>query len=237
MSLIIDLIIILAAIAAVYLGISRGFVRSVMHFSSLILALIAVFIFTNPVSSWLNQSFIKSGVSDIIEDSLSGIVTAGENHFELSKIFSDRPKALDEIAERFDVDLDALEKFYTDTLTGSSENDALGALSEEIAYPTSKAISNVLAVIIVFIAALLILKFITFIIDRICRLPVLNKLNKFLGFLFGIASAVITAWVIANVSVGVISAFESINENVFNQSVIDGSVILQFFYKNSLIFF
>ena len=237
MSLIIDLIIILAAVAAIYLGISRGFIRSVMHFASLILALVAVFLFTSPVAAWLNNSFIESGVSDIIEDSLSGIVSAGENSLDISKIFSDRPEPLNEIAAKFGCDLDELEAYYNNFLSSGTESEALGDLSGKIAAPTSQAISNVLAAIIVFIAAMLILRLITFILDMVFRLPVLDKLNKFLGLLFGIGSAVITSWVIANISVGLISAFESVNGEIFNQSVIDGSIILRFLYNNSLILF
>lgn len=238
MNLIIDLIIVLSAAAAIYLGVSRGFVRSVMHFASLILALIAVFVFTNPVSAWLNNNFIKSGVSDIIENSLSALVFDSDNGFTMPDIFSERPAALDDILERFGVDFDNIKKYYTDNASSSQDDsDAINFISEEIAYPASKAISNILAVIIVFIAAMVVLWLITFILDRICRLPVLRKLNKFLGLLFGIASAVITSLVIANISVGLIQAFESINGNIFNESIIERSIILKFFYNNSLIIF
>ena len=237
MSLIIDLLILISASAAIYLGVSRGFVRSVMHFASLLLALVAVFIFTAPVSAWLNNAFVESGVSDVIEESLGGIVSVGEEKLGLSKIFSDRPDALGDIAERFGCDLDELEAYYREFLESKTDTSAITELSDKIAAPTSAAISNVLAVIIVFVAALLILKLFTFILDMIFRLPVLDKLNTFLGLLFGIGSAIVTSWVIANIAVGLVSALESFNGEMFNSSVIDGSIILRFFYNNSLIFF
>ena len=41
MSLIIDLIIIAAAVASIYLGLQRGFIKSVMNFLSLLIAIAA----------------------------------------------------------------------------------------------------------------------------------------------------------------------------------------------------
>ncbi len=236
MNLIIDLIILLCAAAAIYLGISRGFVRSVMHFASLILAVVAVFIFTNPVAAWLNNSFIKSGVSEIIEESLSDLIFDGENSFRVADIFSESPKALQDILDRFEVEFDVIEGYYNDNVASSvNEGEAINAISEKIAHPTSAAISKVLATIIVFIAALVLLRIFTFILDRICQLPVLRRLNKFLGLLFGIASAVITVLVIANIAVGLIEAFDSINNTVFNKDIIDRSIVLKFLKNNNLI--
>ncbi len=236
MNLIIDLIIVLAAAAAIYLGLSRGFVRSVMHFASLILAVIAVFLFTNPVSAWLNSTFIKSGVSDIIEESLSDLIFDGENSFSVPDIFSEPPQALKDILGRFDVEFDDIAGFYSSNVSPSTnEGDAIDVIAEQIAYPTSNAISHILAAIIVFIAAMVLIKLITFVLDRICRLPVLRKLNKLLGLLFGIASALVISLVIANAAVGLIEAFDSINSTVFNTETIERSIILKFFDNNGLI--
>ncbi len=237
MSLIIDFIIIAAAVAAIYLGIVRGFIKSVMHFVSLILALIAVVVFTGPVSEWVNERFVGERVSEITEDSLSGIVDAGVEKLQLEKVFEDRPDALLNVTERFSVDIDDLVSYYSDFLTDLAESAAIDELAAKLADPTAAALSTVAAAIVIFIVALLALKLITFILDLIFRLPVLNKLNTFLGFLFGIGSALITAWIISNMATGLIFALESINGDIFNHSVIDGSVILRFFYNNSLILF
>lgn len=237
MSLIIDLLIIIAAVAAIYLGIVRGFIKSVMHFASLILALIAVFVFTAPVSNWLNETFIEERVSSITEESLTGIVDAGVEHLKLQKVLEDRPDALVDVTERFSVDIDELVSYYSEFLIDLAESIAIDELAIKLADPTAAALSSVLAAIAVFAAAMIVLKLLTWILDMICRLPVLNKLNTFLGFLFGVGSALVTSWVIANMSVGLITAMESINGDIFNQSVIESSIILRFFYNNSLILF
>ena len=86
-------------------------------------------------------------------------------------------------------------------------------------------------------AALIALKLITFILDLICRLPVLATLNSLLGFVFGLANALIGAWVITNLAVGLTHALNAVKPDIFNQSVIDGSIIVKFFCDQSLVFF
>ncbi len=237
MSLIIDLIIIVAAAVSIYLGIVKGFIKSVMQFASLIIALIAVFVFTSPVSDLLYDTFVEKQVSSITSEALTGIITAGEERLQLDKIMADRPDALTQITERFSIDLDELTAYYTENLKSLTEPDAINKLADTIAHPTAEAVSTVAAAILVFIAAMLILALVTFILDSVCRLPVLRRLNTFFGFLFGVGSALVSAWVIANVSVGLITALEAINSDFFNETVISGSFILRFFYNNSLILF
>ncbi|MBQ8510741.1 MAG: CvpA family protein [Clostridia bacterium] len=237
MSFIIDIIIILTAVAAVYLGIIRGFVKSVMGFISLLLAIVAAYIFTGPVSGWINEKLVGDWVSGIVDESLTGIVSAGTEQLDLSKLLADRPEALESIAGQFGYTLDDIDEYYGESLSGMMDGEALSELSKHIADPTAEAISTVAAAIGVFLAALLVLKLITFIFDMICRLPILDTLNTLLGLLFGIGSAVVLAWVISNLAVGALSALNAIDAAMFNQSVIENSIVLRFFYNNSLILF
>ncbi len=237
MSLIIDLIIIIAAIVCVYHGIMRGFVKSIMGFASIIIAVAIAYFFTGDVAEWLNNAFIGEWTANIVNESITGIINAGSEKLALDKIFTDRPETLNDIAARFGADLDAIAKYYYEALASSAEPSAVQALSHRIAEPTATAISTVLSAAGIFFASLLALKLLTLLLDAICRLPVLNKLNKLLGALFGIASACVCTWVIANLAVGAILAFESIDPNVFNKTIINGTVILKFFCENGWIAF
>ncbi len=237
MSLIIDLIIIIVAAASVYLGWARGFIKSVMSFVSIILAIIAVYLFASPLALYLNESFIDTHVQSMVEDGLSSIVSAGSENLDLEKILSDRPEALENIVKQFGGDLDEIIDYYNNALANASDQEALSQMASKIATPTANALSSVLATIIIFVAAMLLLKFITWLLDLIFRLPVLKKLNSFLGLLFGIGSAIVISWVVANIAIGLITALETIDSEMFNRSVISGSVILRFFHENSLIVF
>ena len=236
MSLFLDILIIITAVAAIWSGISRGFVRSVMGFVSLILAVAAAFVFTPKVAAIYNEKFVSGWVGSIVETSLDELVTAGGQRLELSKIFEDKPEALRSVAERFGIDLDEIESYYLE-IQPENDSEAIKDLSGQIASPTAAAISSVLAALSIFLAALIALKLITFILDLICRLPVLATLNSLLGFVFGLANALIGAWAIANLAVGLMHALNAVKPEIFNQSVIDGSIIVKFFCDQSLIFF
>ncbi len=235
MSLIIDIIILLAAAAAIFRGASRGFIKSVMHFASLIIAIICVITFTEPLSQWFGEKFINTSITQIAEDSLNSIVNAGTENFSMDKIFSDRPEALISLSEKFSCNLDELSEYYSKTLQSLSPGDVIKELSRKIVSATASSIGNILAAIAIFIAAMLICKLATYVLDLLFCLPVLKQLNRFLGLLFGIVSAVVTTWLIANAAVGLVNAFGAIRSDIFNESVISNSFILKFFFDNNLI--
>ena len=235
MSLVFDIIIVLAAIAAICRGISKGFIKSVMHFASIIVALVCVYYFTQPVAAWLGEQFVSDSVTSITEESLGGIVNAGSERLDIDTVLSDRPDALTEIAERFSCDLDELTQYYKGFLANESTDTAISELSAKIAAPAVNAISSVLAAILVFVAAMLACAIITWVLDLIFKLPVLKQLNKVLGTVFGLLSAVLTVWVLANISVGLIGALESVRADLFNDSVIEHSLILKFITENDFL--
>ena len=84
MSLVIDIIIILAAVASVYGGIVRGFVKSASGFVSLILALAAAYMFASPAAEWLDRNVVSERVGAIVSDSITSIVSAGEQKLALA---------------------------------------------------------------------------------------------------------------------------------------------------------
>ncbi len=235
MSLIIDLILVLVAAAAIYLGVSRGFVRSVMHFASLIIAVAAVYFLTQPFSVWVNQTFIDGKLSTEVESAISSIISAGEEKLQLSMVLGERPQALEDVAERFSVNLDEIEEHYSANLSAFEDSIAIEDISDKIASPAEKAISNIIAAIVIFIGTLIVLKFVVFLLDLLCHIPGLKHLNKLLGLVFGICSAVVSVFIIANLAVGLIHALETMNDSLFNQGVIDGSFIIRFLNSYNLI--
>lgn len=152
-------------------------------------------------------------------------------------MLNDKPEALSNFAERFKFNISDIEDYYNDFLSNLTRPDALKALSEKIAAPTAASISTVCAAIIIFLAALLVCLIAAYVLDLLCRLPVLKQLNKILGGLFGVITALLSSWAIANISVGLINALQTIRPDIFNESVITGSFILRFFVDNGLILF
>ncbi len=234
MSLFIDAIIIIAAVASIYFGIVRGFVRSVMGFAALMCAIIAAALLSPMVSELMYNGFIAEKVSEIASDAIGELISAGEQRLELSGILADRPEALGSLVERFGGDIDELSAHYGE-LDEFTDDEAIKSLADRLTASTARGISNVLAALGVFVAALILLKLLLSLIDLVCRLPVLSTLNTLLGLIFGVFTAIAAALVIANTAASLISAMNAIDPAVFNQSVIDDSIILRFMSEQGLI--
>lgn len=237
MSFVIDLIIIVVAVTAILHGVAKGFIKSAMRFVSIILALILTSTFTPALASWLDEAYMNSQVSAVVENALDSIVEMGSERLDFEEVLNDQPEALLSLAERFNIDISDIESYYTGALDDLTESDALAALSSEIAAPTSSTISTVCAAIIIFVGTMIVGAIVALILDLLCRLPVLKQLNRTLGALFGVANALLCAWIIANISVGLINALEAMQGSVFNESVIESSLILKLFVDAGLILF
>ena len=60
--------------------------------------------------------------------------------------------------------------------------------------PAAKTLSDALAVLVVFLAALVLLNLAVLLLDLIFKLPVLHFANKLGGFLFGLAAGFLVAF-------------------------------------------
>jgi len=237
MSLIVDLVIIAAAIGCIYFCISRGFVRSVMGFVSILVAIVVAFLFSSKLAVWIDESYLRKCTTHIAVNAIDSIVSAGTDKIDISKVLADSPDTIAEFASRFGFTAEELQEYYKEALTDLSTAAATDKLAEYIARPTSKAISFATAAIVLYLGTLLALKLLTFMIDLICHLPILDTLNTILGALFGIGSALLMAWMISNLSILLINALEAVKPEIFNPAVIDSSIILRFFYEHSLLLF
>lgn len=235
MSLIIDLVIIVSAIISVVLGVKRGFVKSVMSFASILLAVIAVYLFTAPTAAILNEKYIGKYLDEAVSEQITQILSAGVGKIDLEKLIDERPDALEEIAKRFNVDLDSIAEYYSEKLADLTDAEAINGISEHISSPAATAISQILAAIAIFVVTLIVLKLLSLVLDLIFKLPVLKTLNSILGLIFGIASALLSTYILANLAFGLVGALGAINPELFNESAINGSVVLKYFVENNLI--
>lgn len=87
----------------------------------------------------------------------------------------------------FGTDTDAVKEKY-ESLVQSGETQIAAKLSDYIVEPAAETLSNALAMLAVFVAAILLLNLAVFLLDLVFKLPVLHFANKFGGFLFGLAA-------------------------------------------------
>ena len=229
MSLIFDGLLILLCVVIIVVETRRGFIKSVMNLGSHIAALFVAYAFTPKLAKFFNDNFFLEKISSGIRDTLKSLTEnpSGEGTYNLSKLFSDLPEPFTEILDRYNVSLDSVSD-QIKNVTDATE-DAVNSLSDSISFGVANVLSSVAAFLLLFVGSILILKLVTLILDSLFKLPVLNSANKALGFLFGVVIALIIAFVFSILSVKLIGALNSISPDLFNQDVIDNSILLKFF--------
>lgn len=232
MSLVFDLIILAVCGISIVLGAKRGFIKSVMGVCTLIAALCLAYAFTPVVSDSIRSTDAMKNVSESIGDTIKSLSHTDEGGYDLEKMFSDMPDAFRQILDRYNTDDSTL----TETVVpeASAPESAVDMLADAIAEPVVRAISDVAAFLLIFVASVAALKLLTWLLDLLFQLPVLKTANTMLGLLVGVVIALFWAWVLCPLSVTLIRAMSSISPDLFNESVIENSVILSFFADNKI---
>lgn len=227
MNFVFDGIILAVAIVAIVISAKRGFIKSIMGICTLIAALFVAFAFTPNVSQYIETSPVIMEVSENISDTLKSLSSKDTDTYDLARLFSDMPDSFRQILDRYRVDASDLKKEVAPEPDAAEED--VTDLSERIAKPVVSAISGVLAFLALFIASIAVLKLLTWILDLIFQLPVLKTANTLLGFVVGVVSALVWAWVLSALSVIFIRAMSSISPTYFSETLIENTIILRFF--------
>lgn len=232
MSLVFDIIILAVCVTSIILGAKRGFIKSVMGVCTLIAALCLAYAFTPTVAGYIRNSEPIKNISESISDTIKSLSYTDDGAYDLEKMFTDMPDAFRQILDRYNAD-DGLLTETVPPLTDATEA-VVDTLATAIADPVADAISNVAAFLAIFIASVAVLKILTWLLDLLFQLPVLKSANAMLGFLVGIVIALVWAWILCPLSITLIRALSSISPELFNESVIEHSVVLSFFEENKL---
>ena len=232
MSLVFDVIILAVCVISIVLGAKRGFIKSVMGICTLVAALCLAYAFTPTVSEYIRNTDAMGNISESIGDTIKSLSRTDEGGYDLEKMFSDMPDAFRQILDRYNADDSVLAE--TVSPDAAASESAVDTLANAIAEPVAHAISNVAAFLLIFIASVAVLKLLTWLLDLLFQLPVLKTANTMLGLLIGVVIALFWAWILCPLSVTLIRAMSSISPDLFNESVIENSVILSFFADNKI---
>lgn len=230
MSVFIDIIIAVIIAVPVILGIKRGFVRSAMKLVSVILAILAANILMPYISPFCKEKIIVPYVNEPVKSYVSTVVgdavgSAGETGADNISAVSERLKS---VCGTFGIDIsditDALENSVSDSAVAGAE-EITANVTEYIAGEVTDKASDILAFLLAFVGALIVLGIATFIINAICKMPVLNGINRAAGALFGFCCGGIAAIVIAKLLAAFMPTLTSLYPDIFSGAA-ESSVFL-----------
>lgn len=238
MSLFLDALILVCIAFCVISGIRNGFVRSIMGLCKGAVSLIVAYAYTPLIAGRIRDSYIIGRIASGIAETLKSLAVrlddqlAGGQTYDLSKIAEELPEAYTAILERYRIDILS----FTKEIASVTEADegAITAVAEQIAAPCASALATAIGFIGLFLAAFIGLSLVTWILDALFHLPVLSAANRFFGFLFGTAEAILLAYVLSMAGAAVVDAMGSISPGLFGPNVIANTVLCRFFVSHNL---
>ena len=85
-----------------------------------------------------------------------------------------------------------------------------------------------IAVVVIFIVSMIVLIFVVKLLNKLASIKGVNFVNKLLGCILGIVISVIIIWLVSFVMELLVGTLGPILPNVFNQELIEKSLIINF---------
>lgn len=205
------------------IALSRGLIKTIFSFFSLIIAVLLAYTLYPKISSILFKytSLYKSLIGKIIKE------------LNLKLLAQNTVSPHDQI--------DMIKKlkipnFIKISLVENNNSEVYKVLKatgieEYIGGAVATIVINALAFLLVFILSILIVKIISHSLDIVSKLPVIHQLNKIGGFFVGFVQGIIIVWIVC-IALTVFISFKP-NENLF--ALIESSLIIKIFYNSKAI--
>ena len=232
MHFILDIVIVALCALTILVSYKRGFFKSVMSLCSGVGALLVAYTFTPKLAIIVKEKFLLDKIVGGVVDTLASMAKAGADGAQ--NIVSDLSKLLENsqfltILDQYGADSQHITELI------NSANDGSHAAVEQVAYavadPIAGTIANIAVFIGLFLAAILVLRLITWAIGIVFTLPVLRGVDKMLGLVFGVISALLFVWIFAMVADAAVQAIASVAPGTIDASILDDSVLLKFFAR------
>ncbi len=223
MSLLIDIIVIIAFVASFIAGIKRGFIKSIMGIVVVIVAIVGS-VQLNPVlSEAVNEKFVEKAVINVAKDAVGGIVSDGltiKDHLnEKSEVLT---KTLSDFGVKLDIVSDAVEEN-----PNANNEEMVDIIAVRIGEPLALKISKAAAFIVSFVVLYLLLLIVSLIICGVAKLPVIRTANKLLGGILGAATGILLAWGLSVALSALMPQLAKLYEAV-PATVIENSIVVKF---------
>ena len=234
LSLAIDAVILFAAILIIWLGVRRGFIRSVMGLVTGIASTIAAYAYTPVLAEYIRKNYLIENITNGIAETLRSLALDTETDlYNLDRLAADLPEPFTSILERYGIDIDA----FIEQLRGLSacEEAVVDAFAAQIAAPTTGVLASVAAFVILFFALMIVLSLLTGLLDLIFNLPILRSANALLGFILGVVEAAFFACLLATVMSVLASFLGAVDPSLFGPDVVEDTIICKFVLEHNLL--
>lgn len=178
-----DVFYILAALIIVILFAYRGFFASVFHFGRYIAAAIISYSAGPVLSRFLYQKWIFFWIAAPVAQKVENFLNNTVGSVDIEGMVESLPTLVKKFA-----DTEALYAKYGTAVDGF--HTVAEEFSATVAAPLATLLSNIVAYAVIFFVSVLLLKLLSFLLDKFFdSIPLLNKINHFLGAILGVLAA------------------------------------------------
>lgn len=221
MHFIIDLIIIGIIIVIALISAKHGFVRTMIEAFGFTAALILAFSVSKPLAAITYEKAIEQPILNSVTS-----VDNGNTEETVDALWESLPDFLTQNSKQFGISKENLKSSVSESTHGNLKS-AVKDITEKTVKPAVVSIlKTVYAVVIVLLLSLLV-KILAKLINKAFSFKTVGKLNKFLGGLLGVVKGIITAFILCEIIVLLIS-FTDNGFWIFNNANIEKTIIFKF---------
>lgn len=232
MGFVLDIILLAIGVGCVIYGCKKGFFKSFVSLASGVCAWFVAYTFTPSLAQFIKEKFVIDKVAGSITTTFASIAEAGKENGE--KVIYDLKLLLEsaqfsDTVEQCGADEEAVRTLIETTSANTYE--AVESVSYAVAEPVSSALSSIIAFIFIFVAALIAIRIVTWVVGLVFKLPVLRELDKIMGLVFGVISAVFFMWIFALCAGSLVNALSTVAPGNFSTEIIKSSFFVELFAK------
>ena len=234
MGALLDVVSVVILVVCIWSAARRGFVKTIIGFVGTLLAVAAAAIFGPAAASVIRVRlvgpFFERTVGDYLMTYMSGVGESAEAFAaQFNQLLAEMPEVLEAYLRRFSVSPEEVRQSFEASSLESAKDAAVSAIST----PLSQAVSNALGFLLVFVAALLLIKLLTVLLDTAAKLPLLRSVNKGLGVALGAVQGVLIVLVFAGVITHLAPFLENYMTTAFDANTISSTLVFKYFYELS----
>ncbi|NLN81691.1 MAG: CvpA family protein [Clostridiales bacterium] len=224
MAYILDGLVIIIFLLAVWLGYRRGFFKSIIQLAGCFIAVMFASTLSAPLSSGIYNQFISGTVQKQIE---ARIEKAGSDSVEtaLGGVLEELPDSVVNALSMFDLGTaEQVKDKLADSLDGSVTQISQ-QIEEKVVRPAAVSLLRVLCFFILCILFIVVVGVVASMVGKILRLPVLRQADGLLGGVLGAAQGVVLVFVAVTVMSLIASTSKS--DDKINRAVIKDTVLVE----------
>ena len=199
-SIIIDIVLGVLTLLAVLKFTITGFTKSILNTLKPLVAIVLAIIIRIPVAQLFDSWFMHDSIVGWVKQSLADSLAGNDSFINFVDLYNTTPGFFNTVLSWFGLgDVSAL-----GTLE-ASDTEAINSLSQEIGSAISMMLSTVLAIIVLFIVIIILLTILIKLVGCLTKIALINFIDKILGFVLGLAIAVLFIWAVSYIMDFIIS--------------------------------